>query len=213
MTCESNNRPRPAAAWTRRIRRTGILVLGTLLAASSGCTDAARNGEGDSYLVITTLQGGPGEGEGPLFASLASDVLNVDETTGEQTIFGDRGQASFQLVMKDTGGPGPSPVNAITLTQYRVEYIRADGRNTPGVDVPFPFDSGMTLTVTATGSSGFTLVRNQAKLEAPLSALRFSGGANIISTIARVTFFGHDQAGRGVSVTGNIEVNFADWGG
>lgn len=194
------------------IRRAGVLVLGAALATLPGCTDAARNGEGDSYLVITTLQGGAGE-DGPLGSSLASDVLNVDEATGEQTIFGDRGEAAFQLVMKDTGGPGPSPVNAITLTQYRVEYIRADGRNTPGVDVPFPFDSGMTLTVTASGSSGFTLVRNQAKLESPLSALRFSGGANIISTIARVTFFGHDQAGRGVSVTGNIEVNFADWGG
>ena len=48
---------------------------------------------------------------------------------------------------------------------------------------------------------------------APLQALRFGGGALAISTIARVTFYGHDQTGREVSVTGNIEVNFADWAG
>jgi hypothetical protein len=32
-------------------------------------------------------------------------------------------------------------------------------------------------------------------------------------TIARVTFYGHDQTGREVSVTGNIEVDFSDWAG
>jgi len=28
-----------------------------------------------------------------------------------------------------------------------------------------------------------------------------------------VTFYGHDQNGRDVSITGNIEVDFADWAG
>jgi hypothetical protein len=36
-------------------------------------------------------------------------------------------------------------------------------------------------------------------------------GAGVISTLAHVTFFGHDQTGREVSVTGTISVNFADW--
>jgi len=60
---------------------------------------------------------------------------------------------------------------------------------------------------------GFTLVRLQAKQEAPLTALAFGGGANTITTVARVTFYGHDQTGRGVSVTGNIEVTFSDFAG
>jgi hypothetical protein len=139
---------------------------------------------------------------------LASDVRN--DTTGG--IADDAGTASFQLNMKDTLD-SPTANNAITLTQYHVEYVRTDGHNVQGVDVPYAFDGGINLTVSSTGSTGFTLVRIQAKEEAPLKALRFGGGALAISTIARVTFYGHDQTGREVSVTGNIGVDFADWAG
>jgi hypothetical protein len=70
----------------------------------------------------------------------------------------------------------------------------------------------MTVTVGESGATAsLILVRIQAKLEAPLLALRALGGQVALSTIAEVTFFGKDQAGREVSVTGNIGVNFADW--
>jgi hypothetical protein len=187
-----------------------LAIASTMLVSS--CSDAVRQGEGSSYLVITSLMGARGEA-GEFGTSLSSDVLTVvDEATGETSIFADRGQVEFALQMKDPNGLGPSPVNSITITQYHVEYIRSDGRNTPGVDVPHAFDGAITVTVSGTFTAGFTLVRNQAKHEAPLAALRIGGGARLISTIARVTFYGHDQAGRGVSVTGNISVNFADWG-
>ena len=182
------------------------------MAALPGCSDAVRGGDGSSFLTITALQGGAGTG-GTLGAVLNSDVLNVDPTTKNQSIAADRGQVGFQLQMKDVNGAGPSPNNAITITQYHVEYVRSDGHNVQGVDVPFAFDGAVTITITDSGSTGFTLVRIQAKQEAPLAALAFGGGANTISTVARVTFFGHDQTGRGVSVTGNIEVNFSDWAG
>jgi hypothetical protein len=200
---------RSKAVWGGRVSLALALASTMLL---SSCSSAVRQGTGSSYLVITTLQGGRGD-SGELGSSLSSDVLTiVDKATGEASIFADRGQAEFALQMKDPNGLGASPVNAITLTQYHVEYVRSDGRNTPGVDVPYAFDGAVTLTISNTGSTGFTLVRNQAKSEAPLRALRDGGGARIISTIAKVTFYGHDQSGRGVSVTGNISVNFADWG-
>jgi len=200
---------RGKAVWGVRVAGLGIAAM-VLLSAS--CSSAVRQGTGSSYLVITTLTGARGDA-GEFGTTLSSDVLTVvDAATGETTIFGDRGQAQFELQMKDPNGLGPSPVNAITITQYHVEYIRSDGRNTPGVDVPYPFDGAITVTVSSAATAGFTLVRNQAKQEAPLAALRNGGGARVISTIARVTFYGHDQAGRGVSVTGNIGVNFADWG-
>jgi hypothetical protein len=60
--------------------------------------------------------------------------------------------------------------------------------------------------------ANFTIVRVQSKQEAPLMALAEGGGAVHISTIAEVTFYGTDQAGREVSVSGNISVNFSDWG-
>jgi hypothetical protein len=159
---------------------------------------------------MTSLQGAPGT-SGSFGAILSSDVLNVDPT-GKQSIAPDRGLATVELAMKDPLA-SPSTANSITITQYHVEYVRSDGRNTPGVDVPYPFDGGVTVTVAGTATVPFTLVRLQAKQEAPLQALAFGGGANTITTIARVTFYGHDQNGRDVSVTGNIEVNFSDWAG
>ena len=57
----------------------------------------------------------------------------------------------------------------------------------------------------------FTLVRAQAKLEKPLITLSGNNGALVISTIADVTFFGKDQTGRDVTVTGSMSINFADW--
>ena len=56
---------------------------------------------------------------------------------------------------------------------------------------------------------GFTLVRHQAKVEAPLGAL--ASNFLIVSTIAEVTFYGHDQTGRAVSVMGKISVHFANF--
>jgi hypothetical protein len=98
----------------------------------------------------------------------------------------------------------------VTITRYRVVYRRADGRNTPGVDVPFPFDSGMTVTVGGDGASaGFEIVRSSAKREAPLRAL--ATNPESISTIAEVTFYGQDQAGNDVSATGTIGINFANF--
>ena len=192
---------RGKAVWGARIGAAAALLAAVV--GMSSCSKAIRQGEGSSYLVITQLTGGSDND-----ATVESDVLGDDGT-----IFTDTGQAAMQVVMKDPGGPGPSPVNAITITQYRVEYIRSDGRNTPGVDVPFPFTGGTTVTISGAGAVNFTLVRIQAKLEAPLKALGVGGGGLVISTVARVTFFGHDQAGREVSVTGNIDVTFANWAG
>lgn len=197
------------AVWGARVLLS--LALAGAVALSS-CSDAMRTGQSPSYLIITTLEGSPGIG-GSFATTLASDVLNVDENTGRQSIAQDSGRVTLQLAQKDPLGPAPSAATSITIYQYRVEYVRADGRNRPGIDVPYPFDGAVTATVADSASIPFTLVRIQAKQEAPLSALAFGGGANAISTIARVTFYGRDQNGREVNVTGNIEVNFADWAG
>ena len=64
-------------------------------------------------------------------------------------------------------------------------------------------------------TAGFSLVRAQAKLEAPLVTLvnapNFFGGGVVISTLADVTFYGRDQTGHDVSVMGTMSINFADW--
>jgi hypothetical protein len=57
----------------------------------------------------------------------------------------------------------------------------------------------------------FEVVRHQAKLEPPLKNLRGGGQSGAIGTIAEVTFYGKDQTGNDVSVSGSIAVTFADW--
>jgi hypothetical protein len=195
VECQMPDTRRRKAVWGARI------ALALLVMASTSCSQAVRQGDGSSYLVMTSLTSANG-------GNLQSDVVS-----NEGGIVQDGGEASLTLQMKDVGGPGPSPVNAITITQYRVEYIRSDGRNVQGVDIPFAFDGGVTVTISGSSSVPFTLVRAQAKHEAPLKALAGHGAAQHISTIARVTFYGHDQAGRGVSVSGTIGVDFADWAG
>ena len=114
----------------------------------------------------------------------------------------DVAKIDLRLGMKDPGTPQnpstPTSANFITVTRYHVKYVRSDGRNTQGVDVPFEFDGGASVTVrdaSAISTLVITLVRAQAKLEAPLLALRNQGGHVILSTIAEVTLVWHRSGG------------------
>jgi hypothetical protein len=196
--------------WGARVR-LGALVLVTLVGSAS-CGDMVRQGQASSYLIINALEGASGAEPTQFGGTLSSDVVTIVD--GAPTVFEDPGRVVLALAMKDVGPPGsptsPTTNNFITVTRYRVQFIRADGRNTEGVDVPYAFDGAITGTVSGTTTFGFTLVRLQAKLEAPLAALAVNG--NTISTIAQVTFYGRDQTGRETSVTGQISINFANWG-
>jgi hypothetical protein len=200
--------------------KTLAVVAVTMTAA--GCGDLATQGRSPAQLTIMSLSAASGAEPQDSGATLRSDVVtNVKKTVdGQQedvpTIFNDIGTADFALIMKDPGPNPASPVpasalNSVTLTRYRVVYRRTDGHNTPGVDVPFPFDSAITFTVTSDGgSTGFNLVRHSAKQEAPLASLAFN--PDLISTIAEVTFYGRDQTGNDVSATGSIGIDFGNFG-
>ncbi len=195
-----------------------LAVVGLCVLACGSCGTQSREGRAASYLVIDNLTAVAGEGTN------FTNVLHSDVKT-KCGIYQDTGQVTMRFAMKDPTSPtAPTTNNEITVTSYHVQFVRADGRNTPGVDVPYAFDGAVTSTAKLGVSSQFTftLVRAQSKLEAPLNALAFqynpscvpvgpAGGAVILSTIAEITFYGHDQAGNQVSVTGKIEVDFADW--
>ena len=59
-------------------------------------------------------------------------------------------------------------------------------------------------------SLDFELVRTSAKQESPLIQLRTS--PNVLTVIAKVTFYGADRVGNAVSVMGQIQINFANFG-
>jgi hypothetical protein len=185
-----------------------LAVVTALAGTSAACGDFIQQDRAPVTLVIDSLQAAP------VLSTIFSGTLQSDVITNVNdiaTIISDTGRVTMRLVMKDVG-TAPSPVNGVTINRYRVMFRRSDGRNTPGVDVPFPFDSALTFTVPPTGTvtAGFELVRHVAKEEAPLLALRAS--AVVISTVADVTFFGRDQAGHDLSVTGSIGVQFGNFG-
>lgn len=197
------------AVWGVGIRQLGVLAV---ILASTSCGDLVRQGTASSYLVVNELVAESGADPGKFGATLFSDVLTIKDDV--PTIFADNGKVSLGLALKDPGTAGspnaPSANNAITLDRYHVKYIRADGRNEQGRDVPYEFDGGLGFTVTAERTESFELVRHVAKEEAPLAALVKS--PVIILTIAQVTFYGHDQTGRSVSTTANISVEFGNFG-
>jgi hypothetical protein len=196
---------------SRGLVSLAAMILATL--AMTSCGDVVRTGRAPVMLVMNSLTGGT-----PPESVVLSDVI-VNVTTPDPcapatpcpTAFNDPGTASVMVVMKDVTVT-PTTNNSVTITRYHVSYSRADGRNTPGQDVPFPIDGASTTTIAAgeTGSVAFELVRHTAKRESPLVELQ--ANRNHISSTATVTFFGTDQVGNDISATGSIQIDFANFG-
>jgi hypothetical protein len=174
----------------------------------AGCGDPSQ-GPSPSRVIIDEIKDAQG-GSSPTFASgpLNSDVI----TNG--SIVNDLAEVTMELTLKDQGVPGttntPSPLNAVTFTRYRIEYRRADGRNTPGVDIPYAFDGATTFTVAGDAVTAVVeIVRHVAKAEAPLASL--AADPKVITTIATMTFYGKDQAGNNVQVSADLQINFGNF--
>jgi len=183
-----------------------------LIAASVSCGQASRQGKSPVYLVIDRLTDGGGNNY------LQSDVVKMITTPLPcavdnpcPTVFSDGGSVTLESFQKDVTAAGPSTNSAITISRYHVSYRRADGKNTPGVDVPYGFDGALTGTTSSGGLAlNFELVRHVAKMESPLAEL--ATNAAVITTIADVTFYGRDVIGKDVNVSGSIQVDFGNFG-
>ncbi len=202
-----------------------LAALGGVLAAATSCGDVVRSGRAPVMLVINQIQAAPGGGHGAnqFTGFLLSDVLVLltqpapcSTTSPCPTVYDDSGQAVLSLALKDVGTPTtaatPTTNNQVTITRVHIRYVRADGRNTQGVDVPYEFDAAATVTVPPSGTATITfeLVRHAAKEEPPLQVLQ--NGQGIITTLAEVTFYGTDLVGNEVTATGTIQVNFGNFG-
>jgi len=193
-----------------------------LLAGSVSCGDVVRQGRAPVIVVVDSMEAASGAEPGNMGGFLLSDVQTlVQQTIGGQSvrvpvIFNDVGQATMRLIPKDAGNGAvnlnPTPWNAVTINRYRINFIRADGRNTPGVDVPFAIDGAVTATLTPSPTVvPFEMVRHQQKLEQPLRSLASFGGRLFITTIAEITFYGADQMGNDVQAKATMNVSFSDY--
>lgn len=192
-----------------------------VIAGTVSCGDVVRQGRSSSYLVIDKLEARRGATQpGAPSGTLLSDVLTLvtspapcTTTAPCATVFNDNAVATLRLSPKNVDSTlSPSSNNDVTITRYRVSFRRADGRNTPGLDVPYGFDGAATGSVQVGGTLelGFELVRHTSKEESPL--VQLVNSPTIISTIAEVTFYGRDQVGNEMSVTGYISIDFGNFG-
>lgn len=210
---------------SRVTRAACAALIGAFGMAVTSCGEVARTGRAPAFLIIDALEGDSGADSADNFSSvLYSDVQTIVErqeggqTVRTPTVFSDTARVTMRLALKNPGTSssplGPSTLNEITISRYRVAFQRTDGRNQQGVDVPYSFDGGMTVTVAGQNAVQgiFEIVRHTSKEEPPLRNLIGFGGANQINTIAEVTFYGRDQAGNEVQASGLMTVNFADFG-
>src|SRR5688572_4131886 len=129
-----------------------------LLAGSVSCGNIAEQGKAPVTVIIDSLEAASGAEPGNMGGFLLSDVQTlVDQEVGGETVrvpvnFNDVARATMQLITKDAGNQqnslAPTPWNAVTINRFHINFVRADGRNTPGVDVPYPVDGALTATLT-----------------------------------------------------------------
>ena len=196
------------------------LVLAVTAGAAVACGDAVTQSKSPMLLVVNTLEAAPtgGHGANTFTGNLLSDVIVLATTPAPcsttspcATVFNDLGRVTLASQPKNIAIQ-PTSNNQVTINRYHVEFIRADGHNTPGVDVPFPFDGSVTGTIPEAGTLTLTfeLVRHTAKEESPLAQL--ANNPNILHTLARVTFYGQDLVGNAISVAGSMSVDFGNFG-
>lgn len=191
-------------------------VVALAMCASACVPDYVKQNDADINLLIGAINGG---------APLQSDVFTPPTDSNLTGVTPDIVSVSVANRLKNPlGNTTTILANAVIFERYEVRYLRSDGRQTEGADVPFRITGALSGAVDVATSGTVNLavevVRAQAKLEAPLRNLRAAdanlnvappGGAIILSAIAEVTVFGRTVGGQAVSATGRLQIDFADW--
>lgn len=197
-----------------------LLILAVML-VSYACTRVEDNSRSGSLLTVESVVGlgDPDHAESNPMLSDTCDLVTVNDQSFCTVVNDDAGitfSNNFLQIGPGSGAGSPSGtfLNDIIVNQYRVDYFRPNGRNTPGVDVPYGIDGTMNVRVpvngTATGT--ITIVRHEAKLEPPLAELTDGIGEGVMTAQAQIKFYGQDLAGHTVSATGFLEIHFANFG-
>ena len=177
------------------------------------CNPIENESRSASLLIVQEILGTDMEGNEANF--LQSDVIVQDSSDpANASIHADVAKASFKAsLLEPASVNGPSQYNDITVTRYVVSYMRSDGKNVEGVDVPYSFEGYLTahISIGSTVSVSFVIVREVAKNEPPLVNLAFGTQEGVLQVTARVDFYGHDLANREVKATGYLAIFFANY--
>ncbi len=181
-----------------------ILAVSVLSLMLFSCNPVEKETDSGSFLIIEKITGKDNLGNDSMI--VFSDVM-----TNEQVY------SDFVTVTMQTATLDPNPIMGVSqysdimLTNYVVTYTRSDGATGEGTDVPYHFESTISLLVPVGSSVSFPLiiVKDAAKNQAPLNALVDT--AVVLECQATIEFIGHDLRNRGVRQIGQITVRFADF--
>ncbi len=197
---------------------SGLVLVAATVASATGCTSRQKSGLSPSYVIIDSIQASSGAEPDKLGGTLARTSDRKRPGKGSRaTVFDDPGQAVFELALKDPGSSRP----ADAAVDHELHHAHALPRAVRPRRRPEHAGRRRAVSVRRRHDGDGGRRRRHGGLHAraragqgggPLLPLAGVGGAKTISTIAEVTFYGTDQAGHEVTVTGQIGVNFADWG-
>lgn len=192
----------------KKAKRT-LIVLAVLpvILVLSACNPLEDKSKSSSFIIIESIMGTDAEGNKAHF--LQSDVLKADST-----VVADIAEATLQAALMDPDPIlGTSQYNDIILDRYIVSYSRVDGKNQQGVDVPYAFEGSLSqiLRVGTSTTISFVVVREVAKLEAPLLDLVSNRAEGVIEATAKIEFYGHDMTNNTVTATGYLTIFFANY--
>jgi hypothetical protein len=189
-----------------------LMVIVPALFLLFSCNPLEDDSKSDSLLLVVKIVGTDIEDSEANY--LESDVVDVD-TDGNASVADDAAVVTFTVKTLD---PIPlfedtSVYSSILVERYVVSYIRADGKSTEGVDVPYAFEGAMSalVEVDAEQSVSFVIVRAIAKLEPPLVDMAKGVGEGQLNVTAKIDFYGKDTLGNTVKATGYLSIFFAEY--
>jgi len=195
------------------MRGTGLATACALLIGVGGCVPGyVRDNDSPVLFRIADINGG---------LSIQSDVGDINPTTVTVTL---------AVRPKNPNNTNvPQVAEAVFLEQYRVRFLRTDGRDVEGVDVPYSFSGALATVVDIGVDSGanvsinIPIIRAQAKQEPPLRNFQtlLNGNTTIgsnggvitprVTMIVEITIYGQTVAREAVSDTRRATVDFVDF--
>jgi hypothetical protein len=191
---------------------TALVLMGFILALA-GCNPVENKSTSASQLIVESLLGTDLEGNEVSF--LQSDVVIQNAETGAMSWRADSAKVTFSVSTLDPDPIlGTSSYEDVQITRYVVSYIRPDGKNVQGKDIPYSFEGNLSLIVRIgqASSASIVAVREVAKQEPPLANLQNADRGDVLNMTIRIDFYGHDLANKAVQATGYLPVFFANYG-
>lgn len=174
-----------------------LAILGAMVAA---CNPAVDDNRSAVITIISEINDG---------TALNSDVV------GNSGILEDEVEVVVQSIAKAPDIGDVSELYTARFTEAIITFVRPDGLNEPGIDVPFPLRQNINVTVAPDSDTTFslTIVTHLMKEESPLRDLILQGGEKEINATAFIQLRGADLAGNGLVAEGTLPVFFGDFAG